>query len=121
MLNEILKNARKQKKLTQTELANIVGVKPAEVSQYESGKRTPRFNVLIKILDTLDISADVALGREQSVVSEDNSYSIRVSKKDLNIISAIKKYPELYKILYENPERSSKVLNSNLSKIFPKE
>ena len=34
MLNEILKNARKQKKLTQTELANIIGVKPAEVSQY---------------------------------------------------------------------------------------
>ena len=69
----------------------------------------------------MDLSADVALGREHSVVSEDNSYSVRVSKKDLNILSAIKNYPELYKILYENPERSSKVLNSNLSKLFPKE
>ena len=46
MLNEILKSARKQKNLTQTELANIVGVKPAEVSQYESGKRNSKIQCL---------------------------------------------------------------------------
>ncbi len=119
MLNERLKEARKQKNLTQTELANIIGVKPAEVSQYESGKRTPRYNVFIKMLDVLDMAADTALGRDQFVVSEDGEYTARIAKQDLAIISALKDYPNLYTLLYENPERNVKVLNNNISKLFP--
>lgn len=114
MLNERLKEARKQKNLTQTELANIIGVKPAEVSQYESGKRTPRYNVFIKMLDVLDMAADTALGRDQFVVSEDGEYTARIAKQDLAIISALKDYPNLYTLLYENPERNVKVLNNNI-------
>ena len=52
-----LKEARKKANLTQVELANIIGVKAAEISQYESNKRTPRWPAFNKLLDALNITA----------------------------------------------------------------
>ena len=60
-----LKEARKKANLTQVELANIIGVKAAEISQYESNKRTPRWPAFNKLLDALNITADEVLGREE--------------------------------------------------------
>lgn len=119
MLGQRLKEARLNAKLTQTELAKILHVKPAEISQYESGKRTPRWNVFIKILDTFDLSADTLLGREISIVSEDEEYKIKVAKKDMQILEAIRNNHKLYKILYNDPTRSAKVINNNLKEVFP--
>lgn len=115
MFGQILKEARKQKKLTQIDLANIIGVKPAEISQYESSKRLPRLNVFIKIIDTLDISADEALGREIAVYNEEN-YQIRISKKDLEIINLLKEQPKLYNYLSQNPQRAINELKLFLKK-----
>ncbi len=119
MMGQRLKEARLNARLTQSELARQIGVKPAEISQYESDKRTPRWNVFVKILDKLNISADRILGREVSAVSEDEDYQVKLAKKDLQILETIKNYPKLYRLLSNDPGRNIKVINNNLKEVFP--
>ena len=113
-----LREARKKANLTQEELANIIGVKAAEVSQYESNKRTPRWPTFNKLLDALHITADEVLGREITV-HDDEDYEIKLAKEDLQILSNIKANPKLYKTLLANPERTVQVISNNLKKVLP--
>lgn len=113
-----LKDARKKANLTQEQLADMLGIKAAEISQYESNKRTPRWPVFKKLLDILNISADEVLGREITV-HDGEEYKIKLSKEDLKILSSIKENPTLYKILLEDPERNIHLISSNLKTLIP--
>lgn len=113
-----LKEARKKANLTQVELANIIGVKAAEISQYESNKRTPRWPAFNKLLDALNITADEVLGREVTV-QDDDDYIVKLAKEDLQILSNIKANPKLYKTLLADPERTVHVINKNLKTVIP--
>lgn len=113
-----LKEARKKANLTQVELANIIGVKAAEISQYESNKRTPRWPVFNKLLDALNITADEVLGREVTV-QDNEDYIVKLAKEDLQILSNIKANPKLYKTLLSDPERIVMVINKNLKTVLP--
>ena len=50
-----LKLARMKKGLSQKELANIIGVHPALVSQYEHKHRRPSINTAKKLATVLDV------------------------------------------------------------------
>ena len=113
-----LREARKKANLTQEELANIIGVKAAEVSQYESNKRTPRWPTFNKLLDALHITADEVLGRDITVYDGED-YAVKMAKEDLQILSSIKENPKLYKALLSDPERTVQVINNNLKRVLP--
>lgn len=113
-----LRKARKEANLTQEELANIIGVKAAEISQYESNKRTPRWPTFNKLLDALNITADEVLGREITVHSEED-YTVKLASIDLEILSNIKANAKLYKALLTDPKRTTQVINNNLKEILP--
>lgn len=113
-----LREARKKVNLTQEELANIIGVKAAEVSQYESNKRTPRWPTFNKLLDALHITADEVLGRDVTVHDGDD-YEVKMAKEDLQILSSIKENPKLYKALLSDPERTVQVISNNLKRVLP--
>lgn len=57
-----LKQLRQKKKLTQGELANILGLKPTTISNYESNRNEPSFDKLIALADYFDVSSDYLLG-----------------------------------------------------------
>jgi transcriptional regulator with XRE-family HTH domain len=118
-MGQRLKEAREKAGLTQTKLAELLDINPAEISQYESDKRTPRWDKFNKILDILDITADYLLGREISVVSDDNDYHVKMSKKDILIIQALRINTKLYNLLQKDPERNAKAINNNLKRVFP--
>ena len=62
-----LKIARIRKGLTQKELANIVGVSSErDIGRYEAGTVNPPIPRLIKMADTLEVTTDYLLGREQN-------------------------------------------------------
>lgn len=65
-LGNRLKQARKEKGLSQEELANLIGLKVGTVSKYEQGDRTPGIGKLQLIANALecDISRFVASGDE---------------------------------------------------------
>jgi transcriptional regulator with XRE-family HTH domain len=56
ILLELLRELRKQRSLTQDQLARLIGVKQAFVSKYETGERRLDFLDLVGICDVLGIS-----------------------------------------------------------------
>ena len=53
-----LKEFRERKGLSQTELANRVGLKQTTISQYETGTRRPNLSIAKKIADVLGMTLD---------------------------------------------------------------
>ena len=53
-----LREARKQKGLTQQMLAEAVDISEMYISQIERGLKMPSLNIFIKIITVLDISSD---------------------------------------------------------------
>lgn len=63
MLGERLKQLRKDKNLTQTELGNKINVTKVSISGYESGNRSPDTDTLQRLADYFEVSTDYLLGR----------------------------------------------------------
>lgn len=59
---ERLRALRKQKKLTQKQLAALIGVKNSIISFYEVGDRFPSPEIIIKLSRVLGVSTDFLLG-----------------------------------------------------------
>ena len=53
-----LKEYREQKGLSQTELANCVGLKQTTISQYENGSRRTNLSMAKKLADALGMTLD---------------------------------------------------------------
>lgn len=64
-----LKTLRKEKKLTQKELAEQIGIKQNSYSDWETGKNEPSLENIIKLTKILDTTADELLGIDKSVSS----------------------------------------------------
>lgn len=62
---ERLKDLRTEKKITQQQLAEQIGVSKSVVSFYENRERTPSPDVLIKLAAVFHVSADYLLGIER--------------------------------------------------------
>lgn len=60
--NVRLKQLRQKHKLTQSELAEILGLKPTAISNYESKRNEPSFDKLIALSKYFDVSCDYLLG-----------------------------------------------------------
>ncbi|WP_143989446.1 helix-turn-helix domain-containing protein [Streptococcus oralis] len=60
-----LRKARKSKRLTQQEIADLVHVNRVTYTNWEKGKREPSFENLVKLADLLDVSLDWLFGRDK--------------------------------------------------------
>lgn len=53
---EIIRQLRKEKRLSQSKLASIVGMDRGYLSAIENGKNIPSFKLLLKIADALGVT-----------------------------------------------------------------
>lgn len=67
-LGLFLLKGRKEKGLTQEELAQEIGVTKAAISRYEKGERTPNIYLFAKMCSVLDISPDELIGAEKEKI-----------------------------------------------------
>ena len=72
MLNENLRNVRKQKGLSQQELAIRLNVVRQTVSKWEKGLSVPDADMLVKIAEILEVSVEELLGEKISNNEERN-------------------------------------------------
>lgn len=63
-IGEAIKLARKQKNLTQTQLAELMGVKKAQLSRVERGSN-PTLNTIIRAFNALGIAVSMTCGNMQ--------------------------------------------------------
>ena len=61
---EKLRTLRKQHKLSQTELGNMLGVVHSHIGGMERGERSPSVAMLFKITQIFNVSADVLINDE---------------------------------------------------------
>lgn len=62
-LSSRLKTLREQKNLSQRKLAKILNMAPSTLAMYETSKRAPDYDTLIKIAEYFEITTDFLLGR----------------------------------------------------------
>lgn len=53
LLGNAIKQARKEKNLTQEELGQLVGVQKAQISKIENSAKNARFETIMKVFDAL--------------------------------------------------------------------
>ena len=61
-MGEKLRSLRTEKKLTQKQVADRIGLAISAVSSYESGSRYPSYEALIKLAHIFHVSTDYLLG-----------------------------------------------------------
>lgn len=98
-IGERIRQFRKRAKLTQSELAERVGVHPVTIAKYELGKHQPSVDALERLSDALGVSTDVITGRADKPEEKDEAWEIRERlRKDPNyrtlIVAAGKAKPE---------------------------
>lgn len=72
-LGKRLKDLRKEKGLTQQQVADRIWTSKAVISSYELSNRTPSYDVLIKLAKLFGVSTDYLLGVEpRKVINVEN-------------------------------------------------
>ena len=56
-----LATLRKERQLTQTELADILEIQPRLIGRWEQGKGKPNFDYIVKLADVLEVTIDQLL------------------------------------------------------------
>ena len=56
---ELIKHLRKLHNVTQKELAEKLNIARGTLANYETGKRTPDFTMLVRICDVFNVSMDL--------------------------------------------------------------
>ncbi len=86
MLGKKIKIYREKKKMTQTEIAEILGVKPATISKYESNTLEPNIESIKKLAEIFEISIDELLKDEEEFnISKYNILGILREQKNMKL------------------------------------
>ena len=88
LLGKRFKDLRNNSKLTQNELAQLVGVTKSTIAAYENDSRQPSYEVLIKMASVFKVSTD-------SLLFEKNNNVINVSglsREQLDVIDFLITY-----------------------------
>lgn len=75
-LGNKIKELRKQKQLTQSELAAMLRISPSAVGMYEQGRREPDSETLLKLCDIFNVSSDYLLGKEDVIKKENGCVEV---------------------------------------------
>lgn len=80
-LSNRLKERREQLKLTQSEVAALLGITPGAVGNYENGVSTPKADILFKVFDALKCDANYLFQDEMNKRSqEDNATPLEMEQ-----------------------------------------
>jgi len=105
IIGKRIRRIRRQQKLSQQVLAEMIGKSPSYLSMVENGQKTPSLEMLVDVANELKVTADVLLGEcinnNDSVVGADFDSLFRdCSEYERRII--IDSARELKKLLREN-------------------
>jgi transcriptional regulator with XRE-family HTH domain len=89
-VGERIKELRSARNLTQSELANMIGVRVSTVSSYELSARQPSYDVLIKIAKVFDVTTDSLLGVDK------RDWLDGLDSKQVNMVKDMIDYMRIY-------------------------
>lgn len=86
LLSERLHNLRIRNRLSQKQVATLIGVNPSTISTYESATRLPSYLSLIRLAKIYGVSIDYLLGIEKNTSADLLS---RLSGEEREIVTEI--------------------------------
>ena len=110
-----LKEIRKEKNYTQQEIGRAIFVSKQEVCLYESGKRTPPIDVVIKLANFLEVDFLWLIGMELSIPVKENRI-FNLSEEDIKIINSLKQNRVLYNKFLQDPDRTILEINNKINR-----
>ena len=90
MFQKRLKELRKEKKLSQDELGEVMNISGRTISYFEAGERAPSPEVLNKLADIFNVSVDYLLGRTSLRLNDTEQILFLVKDLPGQAISEIK-------------------------------
>lgn len=110
-----LKELRKSKNLTQSELGEILGVTKASICCYEKETRTPNIETIIAMMALYNVTSDYLIGSDK-IITIENIPEVRevISKEELKFIKELRKNKYLAEILLEDPKRSVELIDKKI-------
>ena len=85
MLGEKIKLYRENKKMTQNEVAEALGVKAATISKYEAGTLEPNIESLKKLADLFEVSVDELIKEDTFDISKINILEVLREQKNMKL------------------------------------
>ena len=87
MYGERLKKIRKEKKLSQEKVAELISISRSSISKFENEKEEPSIDILVKLCDLYRISTDYVLGRtnDKRGIGYADSYKAKIEQHDNEI------------------------------------
>lgn len=94
MFSERLKELRKVNKITQVELAKEINVTAGAVGLWETGKRLPDIETILKIAKVFNVTSDYLIGgggeNQIIIIGKGGDFkSFSLKEKDLNVIASL--------------------------------
>ena len=106
-LAENIRNYRKQRGLTQEQLAEVLGVSVGAVHKWEAKLSTPELNMITEMADMFDVSVDALLGyrmKDNSLRAVTDRLASAIRSEDPTGITeaekALKRFPHNFDIVY---------------------
>lgn|SRR5574344_1372595 len=110
IIGDRIKRSRINKGYSQKELGDLIHVSKVSICGYETGNRKPTVDTFIDLINALDVSAEYLLGLDVNVIEEKTEYNIKMAHEDIEIIKELKKNPELYNKIVEDPRRTIELI-----------
>ena len=107
-LSDNIRTFRKQRKLTQEQFAEMLGVTTGAVYKWESGLSVPELNLIVEMADFFGLSVDALLGYKmrdhgiESILGRIHEYSRSANPEALaEAEKALRRYPNSFEVVYE--------------------
>ena len=108
-LSENIRKARKERSLTQEQLAEVLGVTTGAVYKWEAGLSVPEVAMLVELADFFDTSVDALLGyviKDNGLEKTLERLGTALSQRDRSGIpeaeKALKRYPNNFNVVYNS-------------------
>lgn len=104
-----LKKLRINNELTQKELAETLNVSTVSISSYETGAKTPSFDMVLKIAQKYNVSVDWLCGL---------SNNMKLNNKITTYKELFQLFITIFDTRYENEENTSVIDNINIEESY---
>lgn len=112
-----LREARKQRGLTQTELGELIGVGKSAICCYEKETRNPTLEALLEMIHVFGVSADYLLGADsliETIDKDNNQAYVAMTREEIIFIEELKKNKLVYDILLHDPKRGADLVKKEI-------
>lgn len=107
---ENIRKFRKERSLTQEQLAEALGVTVGAVYKWEAGLSTPEIKLIMELADLFEVSVDVLLGYErqngnlEAIIDRIEQYIMEQNFDEVIVEAekALKKYPNNFEVVYRS-------------------